>query len=213
MDPLDELFSTTLEAFVATRERLAGELTRADKKGEGQALKKIRRPSPSAWATNQVVRRSRAVVDAVLDAAAGLRHTQDALLDGHAGQAKYQAEVEALRVATAALSKATREALAAAGRADERQLVERVAANVRAAASSPERGAALLAARLTEDLAVDDTLFGSPPAGASPPPPPRPVGGDAPKRLAAEQRQAEHARALAEAVADEAEARDVAARA
>ena len=46
---VDELFTASLEAFVETRARLAAALLAAGRKEEGQALKKVRRPSPSAW--------------------------------------------------------------------------------------------------------------------------------------------------------------------
>jgi hypothetical protein len=196
-DPLDELFAAAPDAFVATRDRLAAELAGAGKKGESQALKKVRRPAPSNWATNQVVRRARSAVDELLDATERLRRAQDALLAGRGAQAQYQEGVEALRRATAALSKGARDVLAEAGRADDRHLIERVLANVRAAASSPERRSALLAGRLTADLEPGEELFGAT------------VGAPAPTSAAPEPEPG-HDRLLAAAHAEEAAARTAA---
>ena len=69
----DQLLSAAWESFVETRARLADELARAGQRDESRALKKLRRPTAAAWATNQVVRRERAAVDGYLAASDELR--------------------------------------------------------------------------------------------------------------------------------------------
>jgi hypothetical protein len=221
-DELAELFAAAPDAFVATRDRLAAALATAGKKAESQALKKARRPTPSAWATNQVVRQARAAVDTFLDATDRLRRAQEALLAGRAAQAEYQMGLEELRKATAALSKAARAVLDGAGRADARQLSDRVLANVRAAGASAERRATLLTAQLTADLDAGETLFGgllAAPASTSSSSP-RDVAAPEPavdrassKQLQAEAKQRERARLLVEARAEESTALAAASRA
>jgi hypothetical protein len=211
-ETLAELFTAPLDAFVATRDRLAAELARQGRKDESRELKKLRRPSPSAWATNQVVRRARPAVDAFLEASDALRARQDALLAGRGDQTAYQAGVEELRQATAALAGAAREALAAAGRPDDRHVVDAVVANVRAAALEGGRRPELFEGRLQADLqASDDGLGGLlgasvAAAGAAPP---RPAPAPAAKQVPDLERARAEARAkeLAEARRDEAQAR------
>jgi hypothetical protein len=215
---LEELFTTTLDAFVETRARLAAALIAAGHKADGQALKKVRRPSPSAWATNQVVRRARAEVDAFLDASARLRGSQGAIVAGRGDRARYQADTEDLRRATAALTAATRRILEDLGRADDRPIIERVVANARAAALTEAGRAALLAGALVADLDGEVDAFGglltaglvmpaAPPAPA-PPNPARAAGGPSARELETRRREEERARELEAARREETEARE-----
>jgi hypothetical protein len=220
--PLDELYAAPLAEFVATRDRLAATAAREGHKDEAQALKKLRRPSATAWATNQVVREARAAVEEMLSASDRLRRSQDALLAGRSDQAAYQAGVDELRAATAALGAAARDVLERAGRG-AREHVDGVIANVRVAALSDERRAELLEARLTADLESGDqglagflgaSVAGGPHLRLVPPAPK--VSAPAPSAEAArrekEEREA-HARRVADARAEAATAREVVARA
>ncbi|HVU49875.1 MAG TPA: hypothetical protein VHL80_04265, partial [Polyangia bacterium] len=147
-EALDELFGASLDAFVETRARLAAALSAAGHKAEAQALKKVRRPSPSSWATNQVVRRARAEIDAFLEASDRLRGSQGAIVAGRGDRGVFQADAEDLRRATAALAEAARRLLAELGRPDDRALVDRVLANARAAALTEAARASLLGGAL-----------------------------------------------------------------
>ena len=159
-EALDELFGASLDAFVETRTRLAAGLVAAGHKAEAQALKKVRRPSPSAWATNQVVRRARGEVDAFLDASERLRGSQGAMVTGRGDRGVYQADTEDLRRATSALAEAARRLLAELGRPDDRAVVDRVLANVRAAALTEDARATLLGGALVADLDGGDAFGG-----------------------------------------------------
>jgi hypothetical protein len=221
-DALDQLFASPLEGFVEARARLAGELAAAGRKADAQALKKARKPSASAWATNQVVRRARAEVDAFLGASARLRQDQAAMLAGRTDRAAYQARADELRQATAALADAARRVLGALGRDDDRHVVERIVANARAAALTDEARAALLEARLVADLDGGAEVFGGllaegaaalalptarAPAPAAPPTERAPTA----RELEARRRDEERARQLEAARREETAARAVAA--
>jgi hypothetical protein len=218
-----ELFSAPLDAFVETRTRLAAALIAAGQRAEGQTLKKVRKPSPSAWATNQVVRRARAELDAFLAASEHLRESQGAIVAGRGDRGVYQADVDELRGATTALAAATRRVLDEAGRGDDRALVDRVVANARAAALTEAARAQLLGGVLEADLDGGADAFGGlfapgAPAAAGPPRPAAarpPVAAPAPGQAAREQeaqrREEARRRELDEATRDEAEARAAAA--
>ncbi|HEY2729865.1 MAG TPA: hypothetical protein VGK52_07975 [Polyangia bacterium] len=218
-DAREELFTTALDAFVETRTRLAAALLAAGQKAEGQALKKVRRPSPAAWATNQVVRRARAEVDAFLEASARLRGSQGAIVAGRGDRGVYQADVEELRRATGALTAAARRIVEDLGRGDDRPIIERVVANARAAALTDAGRKELLEGALVADLESDADVFGGLLAGDPLPTPaatrPREAPRPAPKPSArdeeARHRAQESARALEAARRDEADARQTAA--
>jgi hypothetical protein len=223
MDPRQatgELFSAPLDAFVETRARLAAALIAAGHRAEGQALKKLRKPSPSAWATNQVVRRARAQVDAFLAASEHLRESQGAIVAGRGDRGVYQADIEELRGATAALADATRRVLAEAGRGGDRALVDRVVANARTAALTDGARAQLLGGELEADLDGGADAFGGllaagAVARAAPPrpqaPKPAPPAGPTAREQEAQRREEARRRELEEATRDETEARAAAA--
>jgi len=152
----DELLAAPWESFVETRTRLAGELAGAGKRDDSRALKKIRRPTAAAWATNQVVRKARDAVDGYLAASDDLRSRQAATLAGGGDRAAYQAAADSFRQATASLTQAVRKVLQQGGREPDRGQVEAVVANVRAAALADQRRPELLAGRLLADLSAGD---------------------------------------------------------
>ena len=160
-----ELFGVALDAFVDTRTRLAGELASAGLKDASRDLKKVRRPSASAWATNQMVRRARHAVDAFLAASDRLSKRQAALLDGGGDREAYQSAASAFREATTTLTQAIGQRLTADGHEPERTLVDSVVANLRAAALVPAHRTILLDGQLQADLDASDAglagLFGA----------------------------------------------------
>lgn len=219
MDPRQatgELFSAPLDAFVETRARLAAALIAAGHRAEGQALKKLRKPSPSAWATNQVVRRARGELDAFLAASEHLRESQGAMVTGRGDRGVYQADIEELRGATAALADAARRVLEEAGRGDDRALVDRVVANARTAALTEAVRAQLLGGELEADLDGGADAFGGllaagvvAPAGPprTPAPAPATPAGPTAREQEVQRREEARRRELEEATRDETEAR------
>ena len=81
-DAASDLYALPLEEFVAGRDALAKELRAAGDRDAAAAVKALRKPTPAAWAVNQLAREGR--LEEVLEAAAGLRAAQEAALGGDA---------------------------------------------------------------------------------------------------------------------------------
>ena len=104
MTGVDELYAVRPEEFVATRNALAKELKAGGAKEDAAAVAKLRRPSPTAWALNQVARNDADLVAAALDAGERLRVASD---DAVAGRPEGLREATAAeRAAGAAVAKA-----------------------------------------------------------------------------------------------------------
>jgi hypothetical protein len=71
-DALDELYGVDPSEFVAARKRLSASLRSAGDKHAAKELQAARRPSTSAWALNQVVRRQPQLVESLLEASRAL---------------------------------------------------------------------------------------------------------------------------------------------
>jgi hypothetical protein len=217
----DQLFAAPLERFVETRAELAAELTKAGRKADSKTLKGIRRPSLSAWATNQVVRHARDDVTAFFEANDHMRGAQHAMMSGQIERVVYQAAAESFREATSALAAAIRYTLEKEGKSVESPLVERVISSVRLAAVSEERRAEVLRGQMENDLAAGDddlasafgAMAGGPvvtftPRAVPAKPPPRADENEALRRLQAARDDEEvAARQAAEAEARATEAR------
>jgi hypothetical protein len=77
---IDRLYASAPDEFTAARDELAGRL-RADGDREATAeVKRLRKPSLSAWALNQVRRREPELVDELIAAGQRLREAQEQLL-------------------------------------------------------------------------------------------------------------------------------------
>jgi hypothetical protein len=98
---VETLFRAPHGDFVAERTRLAAELTKAGDAAGGRKLEKIRRPSITAWATNQLWWTERAAFTAFLRSAERLRDA-----DLSATQAHRKAHAELRERAAALLAKA-----------------------------------------------------------------------------------------------------------
>jgi hypothetical protein len=98
-ETLQKLYQTPLEKFVAARKRLADERRAAGDAEAARRLAKLRRPTASAWAVNQLYRRARDAFDDMLAAAARLRRGEaDAV-------GEYREAVGRLREGAAAILK------------------------------------------------------------------------------------------------------------
>ena len=76
---VDELYGLTPDAFTAARDRQAVEARKAGERDVAAAVKKLRRPTLSAWMANALVRRHGADVERLLDLGTALRDAQDRL--------------------------------------------------------------------------------------------------------------------------------------
>ena len=196
---MDELYALDPNDFVAARNDLAKRLRKEGDKGRAAEVAKLRRPTPAAWAVNQLVRRHRADVEELVGLGEALRNAQDRALAGD--------EPCDLRQ----VGRARRDAVARLGELADRLLVERggspgthvgeVAATLEAASLDAEAGAAVLEGRLSTELeppsgfGVFDMTIAEPRSAPKPAPAP-----------AVEERD-DAARREAEAVVDEARRR------
>ena len=154
-DDLDSLFATPPAAFIAERKRIVAALKGAGRKDEAKEVEKIPRPSVAVWTVNQIARRDPEVIRRLGAITARLQS---------AAGAEYGAAAAELRQVLDELRGEAAAVLAAAGHDDVGpHLVQRVIANLRAAAGSRETRATLEAGRLTRDVEEQDaaaSLFG-----------------------------------------------------
>lgn len=79
---LDRLFQGPLSAFVPGRNALAAELKKAGRGEEAEQVRRLLKPSQTAWLVNQFYWRAREDFDEFLRAADRVRRTQEAALAG-----------------------------------------------------------------------------------------------------------------------------------
>jgi hypothetical protein len=193
---VDDLFGADLNEFVTTRDRLAKTLREDGQREAAAAVKKLRRPTRTAWAVNQVARRRQEDVATLVEAGQALEEAQaTAVGKGDPGLLR-----EASRRRRALLADLSRAATELAGAAHH----DEATATFDAASLDPELVPELLAGRLTKEL-PPPSGFG---LGAMPEPtvdeePDRPEGQAATEDL----ERARHEVAQAEAAVHEATAR------
>jgi hypothetical protein len=201
-DELDSLFAAPPTEFIAERKRIAAALKSAGRRDDAKAIEKIPRPSLALWTVNQIARRDPALVRRLVAITDRLRDASPAAYAGAAAEH---------RQALAELRRKAAEILADAGHEAGLHLVQRVIANLRAAAGGGEQRAALEQGRLTHDVEEQGvaSLFGT--AGADgdapsppghPPRPTEPASKAAPAKAAAAARVEERARAKEIAAAE-----------
>ena len=154
-DDWDSLFAAPPTRFIEERKRIVAALKGAGRKDEAKAVEKIPRPSIPVWTVNQIARRDPELVRRLgaitdrLKIAAGPEYG--------AAAAELRQALDDLRGEAAAV-------LAAAGHEDGGpHLIQRVIANVRAAAGGAETRAALEQGRLARDVEEQEitSLFGT----------------------------------------------------
>ena len=205
----DDLYGLPLEEFTKARDAYAKELRQSGKKEAAEEVKALRKPSVSAWAVNQAVRRRPQDAKALVKAGGELRKAQRAAVAGR--------NPDALRDATRAhrdlvedLTETAKDALEERGAVSPSILV-RIAQTLRGASIDKEASKALTAGTLSED--VEQAGFGpllaavpslpkraprrqaakpkhakaKPPAKPKPPPKPKPDPNAARRRRVSEQ--------------------------
>ena len=177
---VDELYGLDPNDFVAARNDLVKRLRKAGDKPLAADVAKLKRPTPAAWAVNQLARRHRDEVQELVRLGEELRDAQDRALAGDDPGDMRQA------------GRARRDAVARLAERADRLLVERggaagahageVTATLEAASLDAEAGAAVLAGRLSAEL--------EPPSGfglfdmtvaPAPRPKPKPAPADEPE--------------------------------
>ena len=199
---VDELYGQDPNDFVAARNDLVKRLKTAGDKALAAEVAKLKRPTPAAWAVNQLARRHREELEELVRLGGALRDAQDRALAGDDPGDMRQA------------GRARREAVARLADRADRLLVERggaagahagdVTATLEAASLDAEAGAAVLAGRLATEL--------EPPSGfglfdMTVAPAPRPKPKPAPAEEPEKDERDERARREAEEVVAEARRR------
>jgi hypothetical protein len=195
---LDRLYGLPLEEFTKARNDLAARLKKAGETEAAAEVKTLAKPSVPAWAVNQLARRRKRDVRALLDAAERSR----------SGKAKsLRAALDEQRDALQRLADEARELLQAERGSAPEAMVQRIASTLRAAASDPAAAERLERGRVNEDLepAGFEALAGL--VGAKAPPASKRDEGDARrKRLEAAQKAVRERKAEAAELHDRAEA-------
>jgi hypothetical protein len=164
----DDLYGLPVEEFTKARDELAKELRNAGKKEAADEIKSLRKPSVSAWAVNQAVRRRPQDAKALVKAGDELRKAQRGVVSGR-DPAQLREATTAHRRLVEELTEEARAALEERGAAAA-ATVTRVAQTLRAASIDKERSKALVAGTLAEDVeqAGFGPLLSAVPSGARP---------------------------------------------
>jgi hypothetical protein len=163
-DELDSLFATPPEKFIEERKRIVAALKDGGRKDQAKTVEKIPRPSVAVWTVNQIARRD---PDLVGQLVAITEKLKTAAGPGYgAAAAELRETLEQLRSEAAAV-------LAAAGHEDVGpHMIQRVIANLRAAAGDAGTRATLEQGRLVRDVEEQEmtSLFGAGTTGMDAPP-------------------------------------------
>ena len=146
----EELYALDPGDFVAARNELVRRLRKAGDKGVAGGVAKLRRPTPAAWAVNQLARRHRAELEDLVVKGEQLRAAQDRALAGaQAGDLRQAGR--ARREAVARLAERAEEILLERGGTPGAHAAE-VVATLEAASLDAEAAAAVLGGRLSAEL-------------------------------------------------------------
>jgi hypothetical protein len=148
-DPADELYGLPLDRFVPRRNELARELRGAGERTRAAEVAALRRPSPAAWALDQVARGRGDLVAGVVELGERFRSATDAALEGDASDLRgVQAEARTFveRIVGAAMDE-----LRAADRSATDQVRRRIGDTVHTALADPGVAEELVRGRLAED--------------------------------------------------------------
>src|SRR4051794_14104075 len=170
-DELDPLYAGPPEDFVAARDALAKSLRAQRDRAGATFVKSLRRPSPAAWALNQL---HTAAPDVLADWSAAAGAVQAAQRRAMAGGGHGGTLRDATRRMKAAVDRATEAAvrIAEEARRDPGAVRARAAATLHAGASDEAVANALRLGRLDRDHSVAGVWVDAAAGGPSPPPPP-----------------------------------------
>ena len=143
-DPVDELFTGSLDDFVKRRDALVKVLKKDGDKETAVAVKALRKPSTAAWAVNQVARRRAEAIDELVAAAKAVHDAQARAVQGKDGSG--------LRTATDEWRKRIHALAGEVAKEIGEQYRDDAAGTFEAASTSDEWSAVLRAGRLTATL-------------------------------------------------------------
>lgn len=146
----EELYALDPNDFVAARNDLVRRLRKAGDRDLAVEVGTLRRPSPAAWAVNQLARRHRDELEALVRLGEELREAQDRALAGAESRDLRQAG-RARRDAVGRLTELAERILAERGGAGGAHTGE-VSATLEAASLDADAAAAVLGGRLSSEL-------------------------------------------------------------
>jgi hypothetical protein len=147
---IDRLYGLPLDEFTSARDELAGRLRRDGDASTAAEIKRLRKPTVSAWALNQVSHHNAKQINELIEAGGRLREAQDELLAGGGREALDQAAEDERRLVAELARQAERE-LVAASRSVSSSVQEKLRDTLHAAASDDEAREALSAGRLLRE--------------------------------------------------------------
>ena len=148
---LDGLFGLPLSDFTRARNDLVKRLKAEQATEEAETVAALQKPTVPAWTINQLSRRDRGGVRALLEAGEELRAAQQRLIRGEdAGGALREAATRERR-AVERLTERARAVLDDAGRSATAAVLDRIGTTLRAAAVTDEGRALLELGRLTAE--------------------------------------------------------------
>jgi hypothetical protein len=171
-ESLDRLYGLPLGEFTPARDQLVAELRELGDRDAAARVKKLRRPSVSAWVVNQLVRHQRSDVQELLSVGDDVRTGQRAALSGGGAEGIREITARRRRVVDRLLDGAE-DLLTKAGQATSRSTLDKVGDTLMAATVDEEAADAVRAGRLERELAPPsgfETLAGQipvPTKGAS----------------------------------------------
>jgi len=176
---IDRLYALPLDEFTARRNELAKRLKNDGDADAADQVTALVKPSVPAWTINQLARRQKKEVQALLTMGTRLRKAQERALAGGGADALQAAQAEE-RESVRDLTQRAAAILEEAGRPATRTVLERIRATLGAAVLTDPERAALKAGRLTTEVQVSgfDALAGI-----------RPVPQELPKDELAERRR------------------------
>lgn len=152
---LDELWSVPPEKFVAARNAAVARARDAGDAARAAELKALKRPAPSAWLVNALVRSAPKEIDAVFRAGDALIAAQGRVLAG-ADPDEMHAAMRSVREAIGRAVRRGRSILAEHGRKPTADLLRRVTATLRSASLDRRVREVVLEGRLVTDPGADE---------------------------------------------------------
>ena len=143
---LERLYGVPPKEFTRVRNSLAAELRKARESDAASAIARLRRPSATLWAVNQLARHAGTSLERFLDAVDRLRRTQ--LSDPRGAMEAMRAQ----RAQLEALVARAEQALSEAGYSPSAEARRRIGDTLLGAAADRRHAEALAHGRLTEEL-------------------------------------------------------------
>jgi hypothetical protein len=156
---VDALYVLALDEFTAARDELARTLRVGGEREAGQDVKRLRKPSLTAWALNQVRRNDPQAVDELIAAGQRLRAATERLLAKREREPLQHAIADERRIVSELAGQGERR-LADAGHSVSAVVHTKLVATLHAAATDPEARELLCAGRLVHDYEVSGLGLG-----------------------------------------------------